>query len=194
MGRFLPEFTQPTFHHRLPGSCLVPSPLSQGLGCRGMTPAFESKVSALPLGLLQQLHGKNLVFSDGYVVKETIGVGSYSVCKRCVHKATNMEYAVKVGLRLCVGHGCWARGGTCSLGPLAGDGLVLEALNERKLCSVGSVAGTDSGDGPPDIVTCTPFPQVIDKSKRDPSEEIEILLRYGQHPNIITLKDVSGHP
>ncbi|XP_057238538.1 ribosomal protein S6 kinase alpha-1 [Malurus melanocephalus] len=25
---------------------------------------------------------------------------------------------------------------------------------------------------------------------RDPSEEIEILLRYGQHPNIITLKDV----
>ncbi|KFP86002.1 Ribosomal protein S6 kinase 2 alpha, partial [Acanthisitta chloris] len=76
--------------------------------------------------LLQQLHGKNVQFSDGYVVKEAIGVGSYSVCKRCIHKATNMEYAVKV----------------------------------------------------------------IDKSKRDPSEEIEILLRYGQHPNIITLKDV----
>uniref|UniRef100_A0A8C0V958 Ribosomal protein S6 kinase n=1 Tax=Cyanistes caeruleus TaxID=156563 RepID=A0A8C0V958_CYACU len=74
----------------------------------------------------QQLHGKNVQFSDGYVVKEAIGVGSYSVCKRCIHKATNMEYAVKV----------------------------------------------------------------IDKSKRDPSEEIEILLRYGQHPNIITLKDV----
>ncbi len=33
--------------------------------------------------------------------------------------------------------------------------------------------------------------QIIDKSKRDPSEEIEILMRYGQHPNIITLKDVS---
>ncbi|XP_023380522.1 ribosomal protein S6 kinase alpha-2-like [Pteropus vampyrus] len=32
--------------------------------------------------------------------------------------------------------------------------------------------------------------KIIDKSKRDPSEEIEILLRYGQHPNIITLKDV----
>lgn len=25
-------------------------------------------------------------------------MGSYSVCKRCVHKATNTEYAVKVGL------------------------------------------------------------------------------------------------
>uniref|UniRef100_A0A8C5RK50 non-specific serine/threonine protein kinase n=1 Tax=Laticauda laticaudata TaxID=8630 RepID=A0A8C5RK50_LATLA len=56
----------------------------------------------------------------------SIGVGSYSVCKRCIHKATSTEYAVKI----------------------------------------------------------------IDKSKRDPSEEIEILLRYGQHPNIITLKDV----
>lgn len=33
--------------------------------------------------------------------------------------------------------------------------------------------------------------QVIDKTSTDPSEEIEILLRYGQHPNIITLKDVS---
>jgi hypothetical protein len=47
---------------------------------------------------------------------------------------------------------------------------------------------------PPDSATCTHFLQVIDKSKRDPSEEIEILLRYGQHPNIITLKDVSGGP
>lgn len=34
--------------------------------------------------------------------------------------------------------------------------------------------------------------QIIDKIKRDPSEEIEILMRYGQHPNIITLKDVSN--
>ncbi|XP_072769736.1 ribosomal protein S6 kinase alpha-1 isoform X2 [Nerophis lumbriciformis] len=73
-----------------------------------------------------QLHGKNLLFSDGYVLKEDIGMGSFSVCKRCVHKVTNTEYAVKM----------------------------------------------------------------IDKTSTDPSEEIEILLRYGQHPNIITLKDV----
>uniref|UniRef100_A0A3Q4MFK5 non-specific serine/threonine protein kinase n=1 Tax=Neolamprologus brichardi TaxID=32507 RepID=A0A3Q4MFK5_NEOBR len=32
--------------------------------------------------------------------------------------------------------------------------------------------------------------KIIDRARRDPSEEIEILLRYGQHPNIITLKDV----
>ncbi|XP_024408012.2 ribosomal protein S6 kinase alpha-2 isoform X3 [Desmodus rotundus] len=76
--------------------------------------------------IVQQLHGNNVHFTDGYEVKEDIGVGSYSVCKRCVHKATDTEYAVKI----------------------------------------------------------------IDKSKRDPSEEIEILLRYGQHPNVITLKDV----
>jgi len=33
--------------------------------------------------------------------------------------------------------------------------------------------------------------QIINKEKRDPAEEVEILRRYGQHPNIITLKDVS---
>ncbi|KAJ7342192.1 hypothetical protein JRQ81_009631 [Phrynocephalus forsythii] len=76
--------------------------------------------------IVQQLHGNNIHFTDGYEIKEDIGIGSYSVCKRCVHKVTEAEFAVKI----------------------------------------------------------------IDKSKRDPSEEIEILLRYGQHPNIITLKDV----
>ncbi|XP_049451361.1 ribosomal protein S6 kinase alpha-1 isoform X3 [Epinephelus fuscoguttatus] len=84
------------------------------------------KVKPPPHPVVQQLHGKNLLFSDGYILKEDIGMGSFSVCKRCVHKATNTEYAVKM----------------------------------------------------------------IDKTSTDPSEEIEILLRYGQHPNIITLKDV----
>ncbi|XP_030058119.1 ribosomal protein S6 kinase alpha-3 isoform X2 [Microcaecilia unicolor] len=73
-----------------------------------------------------QLHRNSIQFTDGYEMREDIGVGSYSICKRCIHKATNMEYAVKI----------------------------------------------------------------IDKSKRDPTEEIEILLRYGQHPNVITLRDV----
>ncbi|KAL4640884.1 ribosomal protein S6 kinase alpha-2 [Arapaima gigas] len=76
--------------------------------------------------IVQQLHGNNIHFTDGYEIKEDIGVGAYSVCKRCIHKITSVEYAVKI----------------------------------------------------------------IDRSKKDPSEEIEILLRYGQHPNIITLKDV----
>lgn len=48
------------------------------------------------LASLQQLHGNNIHFTDGYEIKEDIGVGSYSVCKRCVHKATDAEYAVKV--------------------------------------------------------------------------------------------------
>lgn len=50
---------------------------------------------SLPLSP-QQLHGNNIHFTDGYDIKEDIGVGSYSVCKRCVHKATDAEYAVKV--------------------------------------------------------------------------------------------------
>uniref|UniRef100_A0A8C6YLH7 non-specific serine/threonine protein kinase n=1 Tax=Naja naja TaxID=35670 RepID=A0A8C6YLH7_NAJNA len=78
------------------------------------------------LPIVQQLHGSSALFTDAYELKEDIGVGSYSVCKRCIHTVSNMEFAVKI----------------------------------------------------------------IDKSKRDPSEEIEILMRYGQHPNIITLKDV----
>uniref|UniRef100_A0A8C1M6M7 non-specific serine/threonine protein kinase n=1 Tax=Cyprinus carpio TaxID=7962 RepID=A0A8C1M6M7_CYPCA len=45
----------------------------------------------------------NLNMSDVYDVKEDIGVGSYSICKRCVHKSTGMDYAVKVNrpLHLC---------------------------------------------------------------------------------------------
>eukprot|EP00794_Sanderia_malayensis_P000599 gene598-1260_t len=63
---------------------------------------------------------------DEYEMKEEIGHGSFSVCKRCIHKANGHEYAVKI----------------------------------------------------------------IDKSKRDPSEEVQILLRYGTWPNIIKLRDV----
>uniref|UniRef100_A0ABI7VTI4 Ribosomal protein S6 kinase n=1 Tax=Felis catus TaxID=9685 RepID=A0ABI7VTI4_FELCA len=86
-----------------------------------ITPVTSANV--LPI---VQINGNSGQFAELYELKEDIGVGSYSVCKRCIHTATNMEFAVKI----------------------------------------------------------------IDKSKRDPSEEIEILMRYGQHPNIITLKDV----
>ncbi|NWZ65528.1 KS6A2 kinase, partial [Acrocephalus arundinaceus] len=128
---FDPEFTSRTptdspgvppsanAHHLFRGFSFVASNLVQ-------EPAQHDvhKITVHPI--VQQLHGNNIHFTDGYEIKEDIGIGSYSVCKRCVHKATETEFAVKI----------------------------------------------------------------IDKSKRDPSEEIEILLRYGQHPNIITLKDV----
>uniref|UniRef100_A0A8C9DV87 non-specific serine/threonine protein kinase n=1 Tax=Prolemur simus TaxID=1328070 RepID=A0A8C9DV87_PROSS len=128
---FDPEFTARTptdspgvppsanAHHLFRGFSFVASSLVQEPSQQDL-----HKVPVHPI--VQQLHGNNVHFTDGYEIKEDIGVGSYSVCKRCVHKATDTEYAVKI----------------------------------------------------------------IDKSKRDPSEEIEILLRYGQHPNIITLKDV----
>ncbi|XP_041252349.1 ribosomal protein S6 kinase alpha-6 isoform X1 [Onychostruthus taczanowskii] len=102
--------------------------LFKGFSFVATTTVEDHKISPLTniLPIVQQLHGNSAQFTDVYELKEDIGVGSYSVCKRCVHIATNMEFAVKI----------------------------------------------------------------IDKSKRDPSEEIEILMRYGQHPNIITLKDV----
>ncbi|KAM9154269.1 ribosomal protein S6 kinase alpha-2 [Pangshura tecta] len=128
---FDPEFTSRTptdspgvppsanAHHLFRGFSFIASSLVQ----EPSQPDLH-KVTVHPI--VQQLHGNNVHFTDGYEIKEDIGVGSYSVCKRCVHKVTEAEFAVKI----------------------------------------------------------------IDKSKRDPSEEIEILLRYGQHPNIITLKDV----
>uniref|UniRef100_A0A6Q2ZEZ1 Ribosomal protein S6 kinase n=1 Tax=Esox lucius TaxID=8010 RepID=A0A6Q2ZEZ1_ESOLU len=85
----------------------------------------EEKWGSMSLPL-QHLHRNTALFTDVYDVKEDIGVGSYSICKRCVQKSNRMEYAVKI----------------------------------------------------------------ISKAKRDPTEEVEILMRYGQHPNIITLKDV----
>lgn len=71
-------------------------------------------------------HARKTSIFDEYDLKEDIGLGSYSVCKRCIHKQTGNEYAVKI----------------------------------------------------------------IEKGHKDLSEEIEILLRYGQHPNIVTLRDV----
>lgn len=46
------------------------------------------------------MHGGSAKFSDLYELQEDIGVGSYSICKRCVHRVSAMDYAVKV-----TGHG-----------------------------------------------------------------------------------------
>ncbi|CAG05698.1 unnamed protein product, partial [Tetraodon nigroviridis] len=67
----------------------------------------------------------DVAFSDVYELKEEVGQTTASVCRRCLHRVTAVEYSVK-----------------------------------------------------------------IERVRKDPSEEIEILLRYGQHPNIINLKDV----
>uniref|UniRef100_A0A4W5K908 Ribosomal protein S6 kinase a, polypeptide 3a n=1 Tax=Hucho hucho TaxID=62062 RepID=A0A4W5K908_9TELE len=89
--------------------------------------AITSEEETQPLQTtVVQLHRNVSQLSEAYEVKEEIGLGSYSVCKRCIHKTTGMEYAVKI----------------------------------------------------------------ISKANRDPTEEVEILMRYGQHPNVITLKDV----
>uniref|UniRef100_A0A672NKB2 non-specific serine/threonine protein kinase n=1 Tax=Sinocyclocheilus grahami TaxID=75366 RepID=A0A672NKB2_SINGR len=128
---FDPEFTSRTptdspgvppsanAHQLFRGFSFVASNLGQEQPLAETNQAPRHRVSG-------QLHGNSIHFTDGYELKEDIGIGAYSVCKRCVHRITSVEYAVKI----------------------------------------------------------------IDRAKKDPSEEIEILLRYGQHPNIITLKDV----
>ncbi|KAL7373337.1 hypothetical protein ABVT39_004105 [Epinephelus coioides] len=120
---FDPEFTAKTPRDS-PG---VPPSANAHQLFRGFSFVAITEEDTQPLpSTIVQLHRSTSQFSDAYEIKEDIGVGSYSICKRCIHKGTGMEYAVKI----------------------------------------------------------------INKSKRDPTEEVEILLRYGQHPNIITLKDV----
>ncbi|XP_067277544.1 ribosomal protein S6 kinase alpha-2 isoform X2 [Pseudorasbora parva] len=98
---FDPEFTSRTptdspgvppsanAHQLFRGFSFVASNLGQE------QPLVEIKqISVNPI--VQQLHGNNIHFTDGYELKEDIGIGAYSVCKRCVHRITSVEYAVKV--------------------------------------------------------------------------------------------------
>jgi hypothetical protein len=48
------------------------------------------------VSLLQMMYVKPNSVTDEYEIKNTIGEGSYSVCKLCVHRVTRVEYAVKV--------------------------------------------------------------------------------------------------
>jgi len=87
---------------------------------------IEERAAELSNGLdLSGLNVKTSRITLEYELKEEIGRGSYSVCRRCIHRSSRVEFAVKI----------------------------------------------------------------IEKSKRDCREEIEILLRHGQHPNIISLRD-----
>uniref|UniRef100_A0A8B9XC51 non-specific serine/threonine protein kinase n=1 Tax=Bos mutus grunniens TaxID=30521 RepID=A0A8B9XC51_BOSMU len=127
---FDPEFTAktPKDSPGLPASANAHQ-LFKGFSFVATSIAEEYKITPITSANvlpIVQVNGNAAQFGEVYELKEDIGVGSYSVCKRCIHTTTNMEFAVKI----------------------------------------------------------------IDKIKRDPSEEIEILMRYGQHPNIITLKDV----
>jgi hypothetical protein len=42
------------------------------------------------------MHTGSAQFSDLYDLHEDIGVGSYSICKRCVHRVSSTDYAAKV--------------------------------------------------------------------------------------------------
>ena len=132
------------------------------------------------------MHSSAAQFSDLYDLHEDIGVGSYSICKRCVHRVSTVDYAVKVThthtpLTQALKHTVPAEGST------APASISIPHDDWRRSGSVTQMLDDQMLTG---LCVCV-CDQIIDKSKRDPSEEIEILMRYGQHPNIITLKDVS---
>ncbi|XP_029900813.1 ribosomal protein S6 kinase alpha-2 [Myripristis murdjan] len=132
---FDPEFTSRTptdspgippsanTHQLFRGFSFVATNQSQEPSVAPVTSSRQEVNSHNPI--TQHLH-VDVSFSDVYELKEEVGQTATSVCRRCLHRVTAVEYSVKI----------------------------------------------------------------IDRAKKDPSEEIEILLRYGQHPNIISLKDV----
>ena len=85
--------------------------------------ASNAKMKMDVSSTISKIKGRTL---SEYDFLETIGTGSYSICKRCVHRETRQEYAVKI----------------------------------------------------------------IEKKKRAYSEEVEVMLRFSHHPNIVTLHDV----
>uniref|UniRef100_A0A9J7YLZ4 non-specific serine/threonine protein kinase n=1 Tax=Cyprinus carpio carpio TaxID=630221 RepID=A0A9J7YLZ4_CYPCA len=96
---FDPEFTAKTPKDS-PG---VPPSANANQLFRGFSfVAISSEEESQPLqsnsvsSIVQQLHRSVSQFNDAYEVKEDIGVGSYSICRRCIQKSTGMEYAVKV--------------------------------------------------------------------------------------------------
>uniref|UniRef100_A0A8C7ZK10 non-specific serine/threonine protein kinase n=1 Tax=Oryzias sinensis TaxID=183150 RepID=A0A8C7ZK10_9TELE len=95
---FDPEFTAktPKDSPGIPPSANAHQ-LFKGFSFVAPTPMDESKSSPM-LSILPivQMHGGSAKFSDLYELQEDIGVGSYSICKRCVHQVSAMEYAVKV--------------------------------------------------------------------------------------------------
>uniref|UniRef100_A0A8D2ZP01 non-specific serine/threonine protein kinase n=1 Tax=Scophthalmus maximus TaxID=52904 RepID=A0A8D2ZP01_SCOMX len=123
---FDPEFTSrtPTDSPGLPPSANTHQ-LFRGFSFVATNQNQEPSVAPVATSRQEHLRG-DVAFSDVYELKEEVGQTATSVCRRCLHRVTAVEYSVKI----------------------------------------------------------------IDRAKKDPSEEIEILLRYGQHPNIITLKDV----
>lgn len=132
---FDPEFTSRTptdspgippsanTHQLFRGFSFVATNQSQEASVNIVAPSCREVTNGNPI--TPHLRG-DVAFGDVYEMKEEIAQTAMSVCKRCLHRVTAVEYSVKI----------------------------------------------------------------IDKTRKDPSEEIEILLRYGQHPNIISLKDV----
>uniref|UniRef100_A0A3B4ZEG9 Ribosomal protein S6 kinase n=1 Tax=Seriola lalandi dorsalis TaxID=1841481 RepID=A0A3B4ZEG9_SERLL len=123
---FDPEFTSrtPTDSPGIPPSANTHQ-LFRGFSFVASNQNQEPSVATVAPSRQEHLRG-DVAFTDVYELKEEVGQTATSVCRRCLHRVTAVEYSVKI----------------------------------------------------------------IERARKDPSEEIEILLRYGQHPNIITLKDV----
>lgn len=67
-------------------------PVNSSHGFNTSTDSNSSRVNTS--SIISKCKGRTL---SEYDFHETIGTGSFSICKRCVHLASSQEYAVKVG-------------------------------------------------------------------------------------------------
>ena len=105
------------------------------------------------------------------ILEDVLGAGTFSVCKRAVHKATKAEYAMKIIDK--TKRNPEVRAAAC-LGPC-------------RPCA----QSTPGPAAPRLLVCCLPAahgcawpPSTIRQ------EEVDLLFRYGGHPNILTLHEV----
>lgn len=127
--------------------------LANSNGSGHIIDACNSGIDQLSVALPKTTKCKERRISE-YEFLEELGRGAFSICRRCIHKSTRQEYAVKVRIISESFHHFFDHPNSLS------------------------------------IISFPPPIQIIDKKKRDPTEEVEILLRFGSHPNIITLHDV----
>uniref|UniRef100_A0A0N5ALS1 Ribosomal protein S6 kinase n=1 Tax=Syphacia muris TaxID=451379 RepID=A0A0N5ALS1_9BILA len=94
---FDPEFTKesPRDSPAVPPSARAHE-LFRGFSFVAPSVLEESREKYRPLNMRIAMPEFRTKIQDEYIFEEELGTGSYSMCKRCVHKATREEYAVKI--------------------------------------------------------------------------------------------------
>uniref|UniRef100_A0A2A4K9Z0 Ribosomal protein S6 kinase n=1 Tax=Heliothis virescens TaxID=7102 RepID=A0A2A4K9Z0_HELVI len=152
-------------------------------------------------------------FFDEYRLMGELGTGSFSVVRLCEHKTSRVQYAVKIMDKMQYDpreeieillrysqhphiitlRGVYEEGGRIlAVTELCRGGELLEHITQRRYLPEHEAAPILRNvlHAIHYLHRHTYAVKIMDKMQYDPREEIEILLRYSQHPHIITLRGV----